>query len=151
MLTIRDIMTPDPFTLDFEASAGEAAWALTRRHIGGAPVIDGEGNVVGMISKSDLVDPEPAEWLDGEGTVGDRMAPRLFALYADDPALAAARMMAQRAVHRVIVLDGDSRVVGIVTTMDVVRALARGCEFDPRTDREPAPAPAPRAESTARS
>jgi CBS domain-containing protein len=141
MLTVRDIMTRDPFTLDFNASADEAAWALTRRHISGAPVVDDSGNVVGMISQSDLVDPAPREWIKGEGTVGDRMAPQLFALYGDDPALAAARMMAQRRVHRIVVLDDDGCVVGIITAFDIVRALAQGLSF--AVEDEPAAA-APR-------
>ena len=63
MLTIRDIMTPVVYTIEGDASAQEAAWGLTRRHIGGAPVVDSEGNVTGVLSKGDLVNPEPAQWI----------------------------------------------------------------------------------------
>jgi CBS-domain-containing membrane protein len=59
MLKIRDIMTASVYSVDADASAGEAAWGLTRRHIGGAPARDAAGNFVGMLSQSDLVDPEP--------------------------------------------------------------------------------------------
>ena len=54
-----------------KASAEEAAWGLTRRHIGGAPVRDREGALVGMLTKGDLVNPEPAQWIRGEATVED--------------------------------------------------------------------------------
>ena len=54
MLTIRDIMTTNVYTVDVDASAEEAAWGLTRRHIGGAPARDAAGTLVGVISKSDL-------------------------------------------------------------------------------------------------
>ena len=129
-LLVRDIMTRELFTLEADASAEEAAWALTRRHIGGAPARDDEGNLVGMLSKSDLVDPEPAQWLRKEATVGDIMNPDLVTLYADDPAMAAVSEMAKREIHRIVVLDEDSKPVGIVTPMDIVRALHFGARFN---------------------
>jgi CBS domain-containing protein len=130
MLRIKDIMTKNVYTLDADASALEAAWGLTRRHIGGAPARDADGNLVGVLSSSDLVNPEPAQWIRGEATVADLMNPDVISLYADDPALAAVDEMAKRDIHRVIVLDEESRLAGIVTPMDVVRAVARGARFD---------------------
>jgi len=130
MLAVRDIMTPQLFTVEADASAQEAAVALTRRHIGGAPARDGEGKLVGVISKSDLVDPEPAQWIKSEPTVGDLMNPDVVTVYAGDPALAAVAEMARRNIHRVVVLDEESQPIGIVTPMDVVRALDRGWRFD---------------------
>ena len=130
MLTIRDIMTANVYTVDADASAGEAAWGLTRRHIGGAPARDAAGNLVGVLSSSDLVNPEPAQWIKGEATVGDLMSPGVISLYAEDPAMAAVNEMAKRDIHRIVVLDEESMLAGIVTPMDVVRALARGQRFD---------------------
>ena len=130
ILLIRDIMTPTLFTLEAGASAEEAAWALTRRHISGAPARDADGNLVGMLSKSDLVDPEPAQWIKKEATVGDLMNPDVVTLYADDPAMLAAAEMTNRNIHRIVVLDADSQPVGIVTALDVVKALYRGAQFD---------------------
>ena len=48
MLRIKDIMTKRVYTVDADASAEEAAWGLTRRHIGGAPARDAQGNLVGV-------------------------------------------------------------------------------------------------------
>lgn len=132
MLTIKDIMTPNVYTVDVDASAEEAAWGLTRRHIGGAPARDATGTLVGVISKSDLLDPEPAQWIKGDATVGDLMNPDVVSLYADDPAMAAVNEMARRHIHRIVVLDKTSKPAGIVTPMDVVLALARGAQFDLR-------------------
>ncbi|HZL19022.1 MAG TPA: CBS domain-containing protein [Polyangia bacterium] len=95
MLRIKDIMTVNVYTVDVDASAEEAAWGLTRRHIGGAPARDATGNLVGVLSKSDLVNPEPAQWIKGEATVGDLMNPDVVSLYADDPAMAAVDEMAK--------------------------------------------------------
>jgi chloride channel protein, CIC family len=130
MLRIRDIMTANVYAVDANASAEEAAWGLTRRHLGGAPARDPAGNLVGVLSKTDLVNPEPSQWIHGEATVGDLMNPDVFTLYADDPAMAAVAEMAKRQIHRVLVLDAESKLAGIVTTMDVVCALAGGANFD---------------------
>jgi CBS domain-containing protein len=134
MLTVRDIMTANVFTVEADASAEEAAWGLTRRHIGGAPVRDSGGNLVGVLSKGDLVNPEPSQWIKGEATVGDLMNPDVLAMYAEDPALAAAAGMVQRNVHRVIVLDDEQKMIGIVTSMDIVKAVAAGRTFAVATD-----------------
>jgi CBS-domain-containing membrane protein len=129
-LLIRDIMTRRLFTVDADASAEEAAWALTRRHIGGAPARDADGNLVGMLSKSDLADPEPAQWLREEATVADIMNPDVVTLYANDPAMAAVSEMVKREIHRIVVLDEESKPVGIITPMDIVRALHFGARFE---------------------
>ena len=129
MLTVRDIMTTNVYTVEANASAEEAAWGLTRRHIGGAPVRDGDGNLVGVLTKGDLVNPEPAQWIKGEATVGDLMNPDVLALYRDDPALAAALGMVARNIHRVVVLDEEQKMCGIVTSMDIVMAVAAGKSF----------------------
>jgi CBS-domain-containing membrane protein len=130
MLRIKDIMTKNVYTVEATASAEEAAWGLTRRHIGGAPARDRDGNLVGVLSSSDLVNPEPAQWIRGEATVGDLMNPDVISLYAEDPAMAAVNEMATRDIHRIVVLDGESQLAGIVTPMDVVRAVARGERFE---------------------
>jgi CBS-domain-containing membrane protein len=129
MLTVRDIMTSDVYTVEADASAEEAAWGFTRRHIGGAPVRDRAGNLIGVLSKGDLVNPEPAQWIRGEATVGDLMNPDVLAVYRDDPALAAATGMIERSIHRVIVLDEEQKMVGIVTSMDIVKAIVAGKSF----------------------
>jgi predicted transcriptional regulator len=129
MLTIGDIMTTGVFTVEADASAEEAAWGFTRRHIGGAPVRDRDGRLVGVLTKGDLVNPEPKQWIKGEATVGDLMNPDVLAVYREDPALAAAVGMVERGIHRVVVLDDEQRAVGIVTSMDIVKAVAAGRVF----------------------
>jgi len=130
MLRIKDIMSKQVYVVDADASAVEAAWGLTRRHIGGAPARDANGNLVGVLSKGDLVNPEPAQWIRGEATVGDLMNPDVISLYAEDPAMAAVNEMAARDIHRIVVLDEDSKLAGIVTPMDIIRAMARGERFE---------------------
>ena len=137
MLKVRDIMTSNVYTVEADASAEEAAWGLTRRHIGGAPVCDHEGALVGMLTKGDLVNPEPAQWIRGEATVEDVMNPDVLGLFADDPALSAAVGMATRKIHRVVVLDQNRRMAGIVTAFDIVKAVAAGLDFRVPPAEEP--------------
>jgi predicted transcriptional regulator len=129
MLCVRDIMTKKVYTVDFDASAEEAAWGLTRRQIGAAPVRNREGQLVGMLTKGDLVDPEPHEWIKKEATVGDLMDPEVLAVYEDDPALEAVHEMATKNLERLVVLNTENQLVGIVSTMDVIRAIDRGSSF----------------------
>jgi CBS domain-containing protein len=129
MLLVRDVMTAGVFTLAADTAAEEAAWALTNHAVSGAPVVDGDGNVIGMLSKSDLVNPAPRDWIAGEATAEDLMTPKIHALYAEDPALAAAELMARQHIHRVLVLDEDGRPVGMVSSMDIVKAVAGGAAF----------------------
>jgi CBS domain-containing protein len=72
----------------------------------------------------------------GEATVGDLMNPDVLALYPEDPALAAAVGMVQRSIHRVIILDEEQQMIGIVTSMDIVRAVAAGRKFAVETSDE---------------
>lgn len=123
MLKIRDIMSRNVFTLSEQASLEDAAWGLTANGVSGAPVRDANGRLVGVLSKSDLVDPDRGQ--DGEErTVGEAMTPALLAMNADEPAMAAVRLMVADGIHRVIVIDERGRLAGIVTPMDVLRALA---------------------------
>ena len=136
MLKISDIMTSEVFTLSPSASVEEAAAALAARGIGGAPVRDEAGRLVGVVSRSDLTDPErraPASDREA-GTVRDIMTPGLLVLRDSDLAMSAVRLMVREGVHRIIVLDDGGRLCGIVTPSDVLRALTAG---DPLEDEPP--------------
>lgn len=128
MLKVRDLMTPVVVTVAADDSAASAADTLARAGISGAPVRDQFGEFVGMVSQADLTN----ERLAGgrrRPTVADVMTPDLLAIYADDPALEAAQEMANHDIHRVLVWDADGNVAGIVTALDLVKAIARGDEF----------------------
>lgn len=136
MLRVKDIMTKSVFTLEAKASMVEAAWALTRRKINGAPVRDEEGRLVGMLSKSDLVNPEPQDWIKGEALVEDLMTPQVLGLYEDDAAVAAAHGMTEANVHQALVYGPNGELAGIVAAMDIVRAVAQGRDFANTDDDE---------------
>src|SRR5215471_13940796 len=139
MLKIADIMTRDVFTLAPDQPADEAADALAARVVSGAPVRDAKGRIVGVLSRSDLSDPERRP----QGTprtVGDLMTPGMLALRDSDLAMNAVRLMVREEVHRIIVLDDDGELAGIVTPSDVLRALVAGDSLD-ETDEPGPPGP----------
>src|SRR5579859_769559 len=54
-VTALDIMTPDPVTFRREMSVHDAAQALSDHRISGAPVVDENGAIVGIVSEYDLI------------------------------------------------------------------------------------------------
>lgn len=139
-------MTTKVLTLARDASTGEAARSLTTHRVSGAPVID-KGRIVGVVSKTDLLDMRTRSSAPGELTVDDVMTHLIFAVRPSDPAMLAVRLMVEEGIHRAVVVDEGGRLAGIVSPMDVLRALARGepvqdREEMPTTSREPHAEPA---------
>src|SRR5688572_31545851 len=118
MLRVRDIMTTEVFVLEAGASVEEAAWALARRNIGGAPVKDAEGRIAGFLSTGDLANPSWSDWVDPEkATVEDIMTPTLLAVAPEWPALQVVKGMADKGIHHVVVVDANRFVVGMVSSL----------------------------------
>jgi predicted transcriptional regulator len=81
--------------------------------------------VLGIISKSDLTDPGRMKPGVAHEKVADAMTPLLFAVRSSDSIMDAARRMVETGAHRLIVVDDDGKLAGIVTPMDVLRELVR--------------------------
>jgi CBS-domain-containing membrane protein len=126
MLKISDIMTRDVFTLGASTRADKAAWELTVRGFTGAPVRDARGRLVGVLSRSDLVDPERNQGLLEDRQVQDVMTPAIFTLRPSEPVIRAIRLMIREGIRRVVVTDAAGELCGIVTSSDVLRQLAWG-------------------------
>jgi len=114
-------MSREVFSLSPDKSVESAAWRLSLDGMSGAPVRNTEGNVIGVLTASDLIDP----FSRGE-TVGEVMTPTVWAVPPEAPVIDAVRLMVEKQIHRAVVLNGSGKIVGIVTTMDVLRALADG-------------------------
>jgi len=123
MLKVRDIMSANPLSFTPMTSIEDATSALTTHHLGGAPVVE-NGRVIGVLSKTDLLDPDRIGHL-----VGERMTPLVIYVRADEPAMAAVRMMVSENIHRVIVIKEMGKLAGIVTTTDVLKAIHHGLSF----------------------
>lgn len=122
MRTVGEVMEPDVFWLPSDMPLHRAAEELAARQISGAPVCSPDGRIIGVISLTDLT--EHYGGVNELRLVGDVMTPEVLTANEADPLEAAIRLMAFEGVHRLVVLDGDGRLVGIVTSMDVLRELA---------------------------
>ena len=98
---------------------------LLERGIGGVPVTDADGRPIGMVSKTDLVELRRKDPEHRKKCVGDIMMHMAFCLGANETVAKAAGLMAFEGMHRVVVVGEDGRVIGLVSTLDVLRWLAR--------------------------
>ncbi len=63
-LPIKDVMTSDPLTINVEATIGETAKLMMDEKISGLPVLDNQGNLVGIITESDIFRSIVQKWHD---------------------------------------------------------------------------------------
>jgi CBS-domain-containing membrane protein len=119
---ISRIMTRKVVCARPEMDASLLRARLIERGVSGAPVVDDWGRVVGVVSRSDLIEHEVTSERSGK-TVGDIMMPMAFTLPPDAPIAQAAALMAYEGVRRLIVVDGRGCVVGLVSALDVARWL----------------------------
>lgn len=119
---ISRIMTRRVVCARPEMDASFLRTRLLERGISGAPVVDDWGRVVGVVSKSDLVEHEVTSER-GAKTVADIMMPLAFSLRPNAPIGQAAALMAYECVHRIVVVDDRGCVVGLVSALDIARWL----------------------------
>jgi CBS domain-containing protein len=144
---VMDVMTREVFAVGPDTSLETAARLLIERRVSGAPVIDADHRVVGVVSLSDLADPDrvPSEdlgypiyyrvtdgWTDEvggvpysrPGRVADVMTAAVISIPADATIVEATTRLLQLGVHRLLVVHGD-RLSGVVSTIDLLRGFAR--------------------------
>jgi predicted transcriptional regulator len=126
--SVAELMTPDPIIIDESAALDEAVRLLEENEISGLPVVDRDGVLVGVISQTDIVRARAVAHL-WHRWPGLRVRHLMHA-----PALTAdrsmnmeeaAQIMERAHVHRLVVVDDDQLTpIGIISTTDLVRALA---------------------------
>lgn len=116
----KDIMRKRVVTVTPKMTLEETAKLLTKRGISGAPVVGPRGEVIGVISLTDLV------WLENEPArrVEQAMTPWGVSFEEDTPVKELARQMLAKRIHRVIITR-DGGLCGIVTSMDMLHALLK--------------------------
>ncbi len=148
--TVAELMNRDLLTVTPTTPLSEAIHLLVDRQISGLPVVDEAGKLVGVLSESDLMWREkgldrplylmfldsviylqnPAERdrdlhkVLGQ-TVGEVMTAGAISIAADATLPAAARIMHDKKIHRLPVVDAEERPIGIITQGDIVRAIAK--------------------------
>jgi CBS domain-containing protein len=149
-MKVDELMTREVVTATPNTPLKDVARVLVERHISGLPVVDEGGNVLGVVSETDILHKEldqPQEasgfarrlFSRGRQTRAAKLEARTAREAMSSPAIAtsptasvaeAATAMVNEGVDRLVVLehpDGDDgELIGIVTRGDLVRAFARG-------------------------
>lgn len=163
-LVASDVMRTPVLAVRPDITVRELAAFLTENQISGAPVMDGNGRLQGMVSLSDIAqgggdegglaldesDPGASVrgWEDAatsdemrglhvegaEALVRDIMTPAAFVVPDDTPVSRLARTMVAGRIHRLLVVR-DQSVVGIVTSLDLLTLLSGQARPRPRAPR----------------
>jgi CBS domain-containing protein len=119
-MKVRDVMTPDVIMVGPDATLAEAAQLMKDANIGPLPVCE-NGQVFGMVTDRDIAVRAVAEGLDPQTTrVREVMTPDLVCCFEADDVEEAVRLMQDTQRHRLLVIDDDRRLVGIVSIADLV-------------------------------
>ena len=126
--TVGELMSIEPITIAIDESVDRAEKLMSSRGISGLPVVDRVGRLQGVVSQTDIVralaSGQPlASW--PRLTVRHLMTAPALTIRLDETLLTAARLMEQHHVHRLVVVAPDGQhPVGVISTTDLVRALA---------------------------
>jgi CBS domain-containing protein len=137
---VGDVMSPRVLCVRPDVSLEMVSDLLLAEGFSGAPVVDEHGFPIGVISKTDLVrehrtrgdthelesplEPGFHEEKLATATVAEAMMPIAFTIEEQSSLADAASVMSTEGVHRVPVVAEDGRVVGLLSSLDIVRWLA---------------------------
>lgn len=142
-LTAMDLMTERPISLTEKVTLREAARLFSENGISGAPVVNEEGKLIGSFSSTDFIrwmkdeQPHTVAAFDPfyrieqshdlpEEPIRKHMASFPVTVPPDLKLNAIARLMFEKHIHRVFIVDDNQRPQGVVTTMDILRVLSQG-------------------------
>ena len=142
-MKIRDVMSTDVVVIPVEATYEEATKILFDNQVSGAPVVDKEGRLVGVISDKDLYrvlfpwyksfSEDPEEYLNFEARemaidevrqepVAGFMSKQVITTQPDEFVMRAGAIMLAERVHRLPVVE-QGKLVGVVTRADIYHEL----------------------------
>jgi CBS domain-containing protein len=115
-MLLKDIMTPNPQCIGPEATLQEAARMMRDLDVGPLPVCGENDRLAGMITDRDIAVRAVAEGKDPRTTlVREAMTEEIVYGFEDQEVDDAARVMEQKQIRRLVVLNRDKRLVGIVS------------------------------------
>jgi CBS domain-containing protein len=131
-LTVADLMTIDPIVIGVDAALEEAERLMRERHVSGLPVVDEHEELVGVISRTDVLEDGgmPMALLlrrkPSGLRVGELMTSPAVTVELTAPLVEAARLMRDNRIHRVVAVDERGRAVGVLSASDFVALYADG-------------------------
>ena len=113
-----------------ETPIQDVARQMSEQDVSALVVVNDEGHLIGLISRTDLVNARLYEqyWKHWRGlTAGHIMVTDVVSVHTGDSMQEASRLMMERRIHRVVVVEADGegvRPIGVVSVTDVVRDIA---------------------------
>jgi len=142
-ILVKDIMTKDVITVHAYDDLEDVLRLLADNRISGIPVIDDENRPVGLISESDILSRigmrkghtfkdvmrhilgEPLPGRRGGNRPEDIMSSPVITTGPDENVSEVAKILDERKIKRLPVVDGEGKVIGIVSRGDIVRAIGK--------------------------
>lgn len=149
MLKVRDIMTTDVVSVKKETTIRDLAELFTARQVGSIPVVDDSGNLIGIVTESDLIEQDKSlhiptvislfDWviyLESEKkfekelqkmtgqTVGDIYTDTVETVTPDTLVSDVADLMSSKKLHALPVVEGK-RLVGMVSRIDLIKTMVK--------------------------
>lgn len=124
-ILIDDFMTKNLATATKEMDLLALVDMLLRRGISGAPVVDGAGHLIGMVSEHDCLKAILVGTYQGDvgGSVADVMTSSVETIPLGTSIVEAANQMVTSGRRRLPVVDHDNRLVGQISRSDLLRAV----------------------------
>lgn len=122
-MTVRDLMTPHVEVVSPESTLREAAELMRAVDAGALPVVSMDAEVIGMVTDRDIVVRGLALGCSADATVSEVMSLRVLSVRETDSVEDAVAVMHQAQVRRLVVTDGEGRLVGMLSLVDLVGAL----------------------------
>ena len=124
-----DVMQRDVITIAPETPLLDVYRMFVEEEIHGAPVVDEAGAVCGVVSTLDLLrfgneEPYVARDSTGQLTADDAATRELVTVGPDATVEEVARTMLAQHVHRVLVVDKERELLGVISTFDLLRVVA---------------------------
>ena len=117
-MVAKDIMTKEIITVGPTTSVKKLAMTLVKNQISGAPVVDKNGKIIGVVSEADIVGKKGKD-------VKAIMSKKVISVTEDAPVETLARLMITHKITRLPVMR-DDEVIGIVSRADIVNLIAMG-------------------------
>lgn len=119
-MTVSDIMISPVIVTQNNKTLEHVNGLIERKNINAIPVLSISGEIEGIITASDV-----AKESNHNKIVADVMTKKSYVISKNSGIQDAAKMMEKHNIHHLVVMD-DGQVVGIVSSMDFVKIIAKG-------------------------
>jgi predicted transcriptional regulator len=130
----KDVMTKPVVCVNLKTSTEELSRLFIEKSISGTPVVDEKGKLIGVVSKTDILETHllPEEYRESPtlspGYVENIMVPIVSSVAEEDSIDQVIKLMVEENIRRVVVTDPEQRVVGIITPMDILKFIVKKSE-----------------------